>query len=146
MQNVYVFDLDGCLCDCSHRLHHIKKNPKDWKAFFAEAMHDLPIEPVCALARDLDRVGTIIFASGRSDECREASRYWIEAHIGIDNPTLYMRKAGDHRDDPIVKLEMLAQMRRDGFEPRVWVDDRSRVVSALRGAGVRVLQCDVGDF
>lgn len=30
-----IFDLDGALCDISHRLHHIKNGNKNWDAFFA---------------------------------------------------------------------------------------------------------------
>jgi hypothetical protein len=30
-----LVDIDGTLADCTHRLHHIQKQPKDWDAFFA---------------------------------------------------------------------------------------------------------------
>lgn len=33
-----VFDLDGTLADCEHRIHHITKEPKDWRAFFEAEM------------------------------------------------------------------------------------------------------------
>ena len=33
MNRLFIFDIDGTLLDISHRLKHIKKTPKDWKAF-----------------------------------------------------------------------------------------------------------------
>lgn len=30
-----IFDIDGTLADCSHRLHWIQSKPKNWNAFFA---------------------------------------------------------------------------------------------------------------
>jgi hypothetical protein len=57
-----------------------------------------------------------------------------------------MRKAGDHRDDDILKIELLAEMRRDGYTPIMVFDDRNRVVKAWRSAGVPCAQVAEGDF
>jgi hypothetical protein len=57
-----------------------------------------------------------------------------------------MRKEGDHRDDDIIKLELLEQVRADGFEPIMAFDDRNRVVAAWRSAGVPCAQVAPGDF
>ena len=43
MSKCYIFDLDGTLADCAHRLHHIQKEQKDWKAFFAAVGADIVI-------------------------------------------------------------------------------------------------------
>lgn len=147
MKQAYVFDIDGCLADCSHRLGHIRKAPKDWTRFFEETIHDLPIEPVCRLARSLDRAGeTIVFASARPEFTLPATVWWLESWVGIDNPTLYLRHPGDRRDDDVVKVEMLREIQRSGFEVLCWIEDRACVVKALRAAGVRVLQPSEGNF
>ena len=46
-----VFDLDSTLADGEHRLHHIKKEPKDWDAFFAKCRGDKPIDNTIELLR-----------------------------------------------------------------------------------------------
>lgn len=141
---VYLFDIDGTLADCSHRLHHILKHPKDWPAFFAAVIDDAPIPHMVKLVMDLDESREIVFVSGRSDECRGATVKWLEKYL-ITAP-LYMRKAGDHRDDDIIKIELLTQIRDDGFDPIMVFEDRKRVVDAWRAAGVPCAQVADGNF
>jgi hypothetical protein len=57
-----------------------------------------------------------------------------------------MRSAGDYRQDSIVKVELLQQIREKHGEPFLWIDDRQQVVDAIRAEGVRVLQVAPGDF
>lgn len=143
----YIFDIDGTLADCSHRLHHIQKRPKDWQSFFADCYDDAPIPHMIGLAQTL-RVASasqIVFVSGRSDECRSATETWLMNHLGFDAP-LYMRKAGDYRADDIIKTEILAELRADGFDPIMAFDDRNRVVAAWRAAGIPCAQVAEGDF
>ncbi len=142
----WVFDIDGTLANGDHRLHHIQKVPKDWTAYFAEVGGDAPIPHMIKLLTTLAGEAEVVLVSGRSDECRDATLSWIKAATdGYEFP-LYMRRAGDYRDDGIVKIELLAQMRADGFEPIMVFDDRTRVVKAFRAAGVPCAQVAEGDF
>ena len=142
----WIFDIDGTLADCSHRLHHIQKTPKNWTAFFAEVRWDAPIKHMVELAMQLERgADPIVFVSGRSSECRYGTKDWLFDHLGSAGP-LYMRQAGDHRDDSIVKIEILEHLRRDGWEPIMVFDDRDRVVKAWRAAGIPCAQVAEGDF
>lgn len=103
MTACYVFDIDGTLADCSHRLHHIQKQPKDWPAFFAGCADDAPITHIVDLAimlTDADRV--LVFVSGRSDECREATQKWLDDNQLVG--PLYMRRA-EAAGVPIVRLK-----------------------------------------
>ena len=59
---------------------------------------------------------------------------------------LYMRQQGDYRQDSIVKVELLQQIRDKYGNPYLWFDDRQQVVDAIRAAGVKVLQVAPGDF
>lgn len=146
----YIFDIDGTLSNCAHRLHHIQNEPKDWTAFFAAVGGDAPIPHMIQLARDLfDSGARIIFVSGRSDQCREATEQWLADHDLLHDDgslELYMRKAGDHRDDDLLKIEMLNQAVDDGWEPIMVFDDRARVVAAWRKAGVPCAQVAEGNF
>lgn len=148
MSRCYLFDLDGTVADISHRLHYIEGDKKDWRSFFAECHLDQPILPMMRLVNDLARANTalIIFVSGRSDECRQATETWLRSFIGNAANRIYMRRAGDHRPDDIVKMELLEQMRADGFDPLMVFDDRAVVVAAWRAAGLLCAQVAPGEF
>jgi len=144
----YIFDIDGTLANGDHRLHHIKKEPKDWRSYFAEAAGDEPIQHMIELCRWLWAKQSVLFVSGRSDECREATRDWLTKHVIpiVPDSALFMRKAGDHRNDDVLKIEMLAEIRALGWEPIMAFDDRNRVVAAWRAAGIPCAQVAEGDF
>lgn len=141
----YLFDIDGTLADCSHRIHLIQGTPKDWDGFFAACHLDTPIPHVVDLLNTLTGRTKIVYVSGRSDQCREETETWLRKNSLPLGP-LYMRKQGDHRDDDIIKIELLAQLRVDGFDPIMAFDDRDRVVAAWRAAGVPCAQVAPGNF
>jgi len=140
----YIFDLDGTLFDVTHRLHHIRKTPKDWRAFYAACVDDPPIPHMVALALDLSRCNHLVFVTGRSDEVRQ------ETHDKLCDLDLighlFMRKEGDHRQDAIIKEEILAELKAQGYEPIMAFDDRNQSVAAWRRLGVPCAQVDYGDF
>ena len=141
----YVFDLDGTLADCSHRLHYLDK--KDWRGFFAACPHDEPINHMIELFVTLCRGGhRVEIWSGRSDEVRAETEAWLLEHdIGgsLTGPiTVLMRNAGDHRPDDEVKREFL----RGGGIPDLIFDDRKRVVDMWRAEGIPCAHIAEGDF
>jgi phosphoglycolate phosphatase-like HAD superfamily hydrolase len=140
----YLFDLDGTLADCTHRLHHIKGSRKNWRAFFAACTADGPIPHMVELARHLMKVETVVFVSGRSDEVRDETANWLKRHR-LQGP-LYMRRAGDRRSDFIVKAELLDRVLADGYEPIMAFDDRDQVVKMWREKGIPCAQVAEGDF
>lgn len=147
MIDCYIFDIDGTLADCSHRLHHIKVGDKvDWDAFFADCAKDKPITHIIQLAQELYKNGnTILYVSGRSDQCRDATIDWMNAHhcpLGF----LYMRRQGDHRPDHKVKSELLDQIIARGYRPIMAFDDRNQVVKMWRERGIPCAQVADGDF
>lgn len=142
----YLFDLDGTIADLTHRLHHIQKEPKDWDAFFAACPGDVPIVHVIELMQTLiDADQHVVLVSGRSDVSRADTEFWTDRHIGFRCP-LYMRKAGDHRPDHIVKGELLDQILADGYRPTMAFDDRNQVVEMWRARGIPCAQVAPGDF
>ena len=143
----YIFDIDGTLADCKHRLHHIQKSPKDWDSFFDACKDDDIIAHVLFVAHALAATGyPIVCVSGRSDRVRLDTDWWLRVKAGLFPSALYMRREGDHRDDDIIKVELLAELRADGWEPIMAFDDRNRVVNAWRSAGIPCAQVAPGDF
>lgn len=144
-----VYDIDGTLADGLHRLHLIQQQPKQWDAYFDLCHLDRPIKHMIDVLRALDREFVSIFVSGRAERCREKTEWWLlnhGAYTGRSPLRLYMRPDGDHRDDDVLKIELLARLRADGFNPVMVFDDRSRVVKAWRAAGVPCAQVSEGDF
>ena len=82
--------------------------------------------------------------SGRSDEVRPESEAWLNQHA-IGYAALWMRKAGDYRQDAIVKAEWLEALPEDQ-RPVLAFDDRQQVVDMWRAHGVRCCQVAPGDF
>lgn len=150
----YICDIDGTVADCSHRLHHIRNKPKNWKAFNSEAHLDKPIVETIAIIRSLmlfaGPVHRVIFCTGREERLRKHTLAWLEEHVlpgwSLDHVPLYMRPKNDFREDDTVKEELLARIRQDGFNPVAAFEDRSRVVAMWRRNGIRCYQVETGDF
>lgn len=142
-----IVDLDGTLADCTHRLHHIRgRGRKNRDAFFAGCHLDRPNDVVVALVHALVKEHRVIYCSGRPERTRRATEQWLADHVGIAAPRLYMRGDHDRRADDIVKRELLHRIRADGFDPRLAIDDRSRVVQMWRSEGLVCAQVAEGDF
>ena len=142
-----IVDIDGTIADCTHRLHWIQSKPKNWKAFFSQLEDDAPIMPVIQIVKSLYFTGhRIIFVSARNEECREGSEKWIAKHVGIIPKILLMRKNNDHRDDSIVKKEILDKLREDGYDPVIAFDDRKRVCDMWRENGIICAHVAEGNF
>lgn len=146
MNKVIVFDIDGTLANVEHRRPYIASRPKNWPAWNAGIPRDTPHEEIVFLAKTFHDIGhAIILCSGRSDDLAKVTIQQM-ADFGVEYKELYMRKAGDHRPDSIVKVELLNSIRMDYGEPYLWFDDRQQVVDAIRAEGIRVLQVAPGDF
>lgn len=145
---IYLFDIDGTLADLTHRLHFITNGNKDWGGFFAACEDDLPIESVVQTCRLLKKAGaTIILVSGRSDAVRDKTRLWLK-DFDIPFDALYMRRDGDHREDNIVKAELLDELAQEWDVKQIVgvFEDRNQVVAMLRAKGYRVFQVAEGNF
>jgi len=136
-----IVDLDGTLFVIDHRLHHVTDGNRDWDAFFAcipnDALNCDVARVVAALAAFGDR---IVLCSGRPEKCRADTEACL-SHFSVDYEALYMRPDDDTRPDHVVKKELLQQIRKDGYDPALVIDDRQSVVDMWREEGLTCLQC-----
>jgi len=143
-EEIVIFDIDGTLADVSERIHHVRKKPKNWNAFFQGMAQDKAIHSMVRLCNLLYASGIqIILCSGRSEEHRQQTIEWL-AQQGVNYHDLLLRKDNDRRQDSVVKCEMLTAI--DKSKILFVVEDRSRVVEMWRSEGLVCLQCAPGEF
>lgn len=94
---------------------------------------------------DLDLDVNIGFLTGREDTYRGVVNDWLLGFVGMSGD-LWMRKAGDKRRDDVVKVELVNENIRGKYNVLFHMDDRDRVVKALRAIGIKVFQVAEGNF
>ncbi len=148
MKPLYIFDLDGTLALTEHRQHILNgSEPDKWRRFFAACVHDEPNSSVVNTLRMLRHSADIYIWSGRSDEVREQSEFWLSEYIGDFGCTLKMREAGDFTPDEILKKQWFDELDIDDRIRLVAVfDDRDKVVNMWRESGVACFQVAQGNF
>ena len=143
-KEIVIFDIDGTLADVSERIHHLRRKPKDWNAFFKGMAQDRAVSSMVRLCTILHQAGVrIVLCSGRNEEHRRQTVAWLAAQ-GVPYHELRLRRDGDRRSDVVAKREMLAGIDRNHI--LFVVEDRSRVVEMWRAEGLVCLQCAPGDF
>jgi len=138
--DVYLCDLDGTLCNVSHRRQYVATKPRNWEAWNAGLVNDKPNLAVLGIITSLTYYYPLIFVSGRSDDYRKQTEEWLEKY-DISYNTLYMRKYKDHRDDVIVKGELVDEIEKEYNILGVF-DDRKKVIDMWINRGIFVF--DVG--
>ena len=141
---IVIFDIDGTLADISGRVHHVRKTPKDWDAFFRGMSRDKAVRSMVRLCNLLHAAGLrVVLCSGRNESHRAETVSWMERQ-GVNYDELRLRRDGDFRSDVVVKREMLTGI--DKARVLFVVEDRSRVVEMWRAEGLVCLQCAPGEF
>jgi hypothetical protein len=149
MTKYIVVDLDGTLCDCSHRVSLAQAG--QWDEFHSLCKDDKPYDPVVRLINVMDRNGFMIMAlSGRSDVQLKTTQEWF-VKWGVAMPeVLLLRPKDDFRPDIELKIAMLEYF--FGGKDKVLsnvvfcLDDRDKVVEGLRNYGLTVFQTREGDY
>lgn len=134
-----VIDLDGTLALFEHH-----RGPFEGEKCGDDAVN----QPVLQIIRSIqhsDRDVRVILLSGRDGEFRSQTEEFLKKnHIEYDE--LFMRKAGDCRNDAIIKRELYELHIRDKYTVGFILDDRDRVVAMWRNLGLTCLQVAYGKF
>ena len=127
-----IVDIDGTVALMGDR------NPYD-ETTVREDLPNMPvIEMVWAAAEHYE--AKVLFFSSRTDACYGDTEEWVRKHVEADPDMfeMHMRKAGDSRQDRVVKLEMFDEYARGKYDVVAVFDDRDSVVLLWRELG---LQC-----
>lgn len=142
---VYIFDIDGTLADCSHRVKYVDGSLgyKDWDKFYGLCGEDKPIEDVCRIFREIGY--DIICVTGRTEKYRDKTEKWL---IDNDLPCscLFMRPDGDHRPDYVLKREIYEKQIKDDCVVLGVFEDRTQVVEMWRNLGLTCFQVASGNY
>lgn len=152
-EKVVLCDLDGTICDLTHRLHYGKGDTKDWNKFFAGIPGDKPRKEVLSMVNKtcIENGARLIFVSARPETYREQTIEWLsnnteeldEEFLGESKPwLLFMRSANDKRPDTEVKAEIFDRYFKHLHIVKVF-DDRPSVIRMWRDKGLTVE--DVGE-
>lgn len=143
-EQVVIVDIDGTICDASHRLHLIERDPPDWEAWYAGCSEDKPVIPVLRVVDALAERYVIDIITGRKEDSRAVTEDWLKRHQ-VPYRDLLMRATADRRPDTVVKREIYRARYVVG---EVWLvlEDRNRVVSMWREEGLTCLQVRDGDY
>ena len=145
-----MFDIDGTLADCAHRIQYAQA--KLWDEFHERAPEDPVIVNVADLMIEMSLSGhKIILLTGRPERYRHLTTEWLKkASLAKFYDELIMRPDDNYTPDGLMKVNIL-EMRFGSQEDvlaNVWfvVDDRESVVEALRNYGLTVFQPAAGGY
>ena len=148
-QNVIVCDLDGTLCDVSHRIQYAQM--RMWDEFNAGLGGDKLITPIAQAIEALYNSGHyIIFLTGRSEKHRSETLAWLYKH-NVSFHVLLMRPDGDYTKDADMKLRELEAFfggTKECVLSKVLfaLDDRDQVIEGFRNYGLSAWQVREGDY
>ena len=132
-----VFDIDGVLADCSHRLKYIQGEDKDYDSFYSydEILKDKPILNLdkillniqCAENSDID----IRFITARNIKSITATAEWLEKYFSImvEEGDILMRPENDYRPSHEVKKSLIEK--HIGFENILFAFDDDDQVNKM---------------
>lgn len=134
MRDAVAFDMDGLLCDTTE-VEQLAA--EDFAAFQEAAVRCPPAEPYVAAARAASEAGAgVVIITSREFIWRDQTLDWLIA-ADVPHQALYMRVVGDYRKDTVVKAELVAQAREDGFEVTDAWDDSAEVRAMYESLGIR---------
>ena len=142
-KSIILVDLDGTLCDNSHRITFGQS--KDWDAYHSLCDKDGVFLDMAAVLFSLAGDYEVIAITGRDERYREKTVAWLKNNkldFLIDH--ILMRAEKNFKPEAEVKVELLDKhfKTRDAWLPKIVVafEDSEATVSAFRNLGIPTFQ------
>lgn len=133
--NTVIVDIDGTIA------HMTNRSPCEWN----KVEEDVPDQRIIQLISEYAE--EVVFVTGRSEECRDLTEWWIGKHTPFSNSRLFMRPKGDNVRDDVLKARIFMEQIEPHFYVDLVFDDRSSVVDMWRNVmGLKTLQVADGNF
>lgn len=134
-KRICIFDIDGTLANCDHRLHHVKNKPKNWDAFYDGCMDDQVIWPVAEMLELFSKYYLIYIVTGRPERNRTLTESWLENYkIYFDK--LIMRGDSDYSKSPNFKSKVCDSIEAEGNKIFLAVEDRKDCLDMFISRGI----------
>lgn len=131
-RDAVIVDLDGTLCDTRDIEHYVTGEQRDFPAFHAASADCPPNDTVATGVRSAHADGrAVLVVTGREFIWRDLTLDWLARH-DLPYDELVMRIVGDYRGDHVIKAEMLARLRDDGYAPSEAWEDSDDIVELWR--------------
>ena len=140
-ENAIIVDIDGTIAENSHRVHHIKKDPKNpraWEHFFKECIKDEMVPETILVAYRLALDHKIILCTGRTETYRPETKEWLDIYFPFYTE-LHMRRDGDYRPDFEAKGDMVDLVLKK-YNVVMAFDDKDSVIKMLTEKGIYTFQ------
>jgi hypothetical protein len=138
-----ILDIDGVLADATGRQHHLERN--DWRSFFDGVDEDPVIAEIGIMAQLLDSSLQVILVTGRPHRVADKTVSWLNEH-NLRWDVLVTRDQGNDIGVDTFKLDVLEQLREDGFRVRLAVDDDPKNHAMYVKAGVPCIYIHSGYY
>lgn len=138
MPRARIFDVDGTLADVSGMRHYVAdRDHKNFDAFHKAACYFAPANQfvIDAMWESHDAGDINFVVTARKERWRYFTATWLRKW---DAPADYLEMRGDQdsRKDFEVKRDILARIRRAGFEVVHAWDDNPNVIKLWQGEGI----------
>ncbi len=133
-----IFDLDGTLCECEHRVHYMRERPKRREEFHSACIFDGVVAAVKALIDMAETSGIkVILLSARPIRFKALTEEWLTKNaIYYDQLIL---SSYPELSDPEYKIKMYRELIEPFYDVIFAIDDRDTVVRMWRDNGVTCL-------
>lgn len=134
------------ICDVDGTLAHMEgRSPYDGSKVHTDKV-DLVVRAILNSFDIVTEEPRTIIVTAREEKYKDITVQWLQDN-NIEYRDIYFRKAGDNREDSVVKQEILDEIiKKEGCKPLFVLDDRKRVVDMWRRNGIKCLQVEEGDF
>lgn len=145
MTDIIIMDLDGVLCDNSHRAHLVppaeqQHRNEAWRPFVEQCVNDKPIAAGVALYESLIKRHWVVIVTSRQEIFAEESRDWLRYHIATwDQPYVVFRPNNCELPPREFKRGVLNRLRQDN-NILFAVDDDPAIIDMYNAEGVATFQ------
>jgi hypothetical protein len=142
---VVVVDIDGVIADAQGRQYLLEGSRADWEAFFAACGDDPVVVEVRTLLSLLNEAVGVLLVTARPIRTRDLTIAWLTEHA-LRWDLLVMRPAREFAPAVLFKRDVVDELRGEGFELALAIEDDPDIKEMYVDAGVPCLYLHSGYY
>ena len=146
-KRIFIFDLDGTLCNNSHRSWLVENGNKRWDDFFDLCLQDTKLEKNCKIFNTVNYLKTHVESktmdynieiwiwTARPKKCFLDTKIWMKENLNFDltEENSKFRQDNDRRPDYIVKEEFINSISESDIKSICMIyDDKESVINMYK--------------